>query len=1148
MRARRRKLFKPIIISIITVICLSLPSGFKTVYAVTGSPDPLSLSEREWLKDHPVIRLAPDPYFPPVEYLNENGQYAGIAADYIKLLEKKLGIKITIVHLKNWDEIVKAIQAREIDMLGGAYFSEERLGYLRYSKCYFSPPIVIINRDKVAGQLSMEKLAGMKVVVVNGFSLQETIKRDHPSINIISVPQPAEGLRIVSFGIADAMILDLATASYYIEQENIANLKVAGETSYDGSLYITTRKDWPELQTIINKGLTAISREEKNQINQRWINLKDGSLSGVGETDYSVYIYSVAVLFILMALLILIRNRNLSKEVSRQHQKEKMLEQKESRFRSLIADAPMLVIIYQDSKIVYANSSLEKFVGYRLEDHPNMNFWELIHPDFADQAREKGMARQRGEEVPAQYESFMLGKDGQGIPIDIFSKVIEYDGRPAVISFINDISARKQAEEELRRSEENYRIIFNTSGIAMLIYGEDSIITMVNQEFVELSGYSVQEIEGKKKWTDFVGKDDLERMMTYHKVRRISSGAAPPKYDFKFVDRRDNIKDMLISVNLMPGTKTSVVSLLDYSERKRAQEQIAYRLKIEQAIADISSLLLASGEDQMGKALRLFSDVLAVDCGYIYELNPGKPVFANTDFWTTQTFHDSRVVPPDLHPNQHQWLIQKMLKHETVIINNVDDFVPEARQEIKTLKTYGIKAALIIPFFSSSKGLLGFFGFAHLLEARQWKDEDTMAVVVISDLLTGDRVRRMAEQELRLSESRYRAVIEDQTELICRYEKNGALTFVNEAFCRFFQKAREELIGKPFISAIYEDDRYKFSNLLTTDFKPNNEFSFEIRAVKPSGELAWLECTGRAIVNDRAELIEFQIVGHDVTERKQLEMKLALQNKMEAIGQLAAGIAHEMNTPLQYVGDNVTFLRESFGDLLVLIGVLQGDLELSTESGCAKEVEVEKYRKMFGDLDIEYLLEEIPLTFDQTTEGLSRVRKLVLAMKDFSHPGMREKELSNVNQGIEATVAISKNNWKYHADVETDLDPDLPLLCCSIDQINQVILNMIINASDAIHERIENKLLDRGLIRIASRLEKDSIVISISDNGGGIPEAIRQRIYDPFFTTKAPGKGTGQGLAIVHDIIVVKHKGSLDMKSEEGQGTTFIIALPLNSD
>ncbi len=268
---------------------------------------------------------------------------------------------------------------------------------------------------------------------------------------------------------------------------------------------------------------------------------------------------------------------------------------------------------------------------------------------------------------------------------------------------------------------------------------------------------------------------------------------------------------------------------------------------------------------------------------------------------------------------------------------------------------------------------------------------------------------------------------------------------------------------------------------------------------------------------------------------------------MESVGQLAAGIAHEINTPMQFVGDNTFFLKDGFESLtdyikvvneLIATGEIPHDMLMNI---------IEENRKHY---DVEYLSGEIPVAIDRTLQGIERIRNIIVAMKNFAHSSGKNKSMANLNEGIEVTVTISKNEWKYVADLNLNLQKDLPSVYCSLDQINQVILNMIINSTHAILERQLKDSNHKGIINISSELETETnhILITIEDNGCGIPVDKINRIYDPFYTTKEVGKGTGQGLAIAHDIIVDKHCGSIDVSSEPGNGTKFYIRLPLEED
>jgi signal transduction histidine kinase len=285
-------------------------------------------------------------------------------------------------------------------------------------------------------------------------------------------------------------------------------------------------------------------------------------------------------------------------------------------------------------------------------------------------------------------------------------------------------------------------------------------------------------------------------------------------------------------------------------------------------------------------------------------------------------------------------------------------------------------------------------------------------------------------------------------------------------------------------------------------------------------------------------------MGQDVTRRRQLESQLARRQKLEAIGQLAAGIAHEINTPTQYIGDNIRFLQDAFADLGTLLAQYTALLQ-AARAGTLSLPLLRQIESTAAHLDIGYLVEEIPQAIQQSLEGIERVTRIVQAMKDFSHPGTGHKIPIDLNRAIESTITVARNEWKHIAEVTLDLEPSLPLVPCWPDAINQVVLNLIVNAAHAIADVVEAQGTGKGCITVRTRQERDAIVLSITDTGSGIPAAIRDRVFDLFFTTKTVGKGTGQGLAIAYDVVVRKHAGTITFDTVEGEGTTFIVRLPL---
>ena len=289
------------------------------------------------------------------------------------------------------------------------------------------------------------------------------------------------------------------------------------------------------------------------------------------------------------------------------------------------------------------------------------------------------------------------------------------------------------------------------------------------------------------------------------------------------------------------------------------------------------------------------------------------------------------------------------------------------------------------------------------------------------------------------------------------------------------------------------------------------------------------------------------ITGADVTERKSLEEQLHQAQKLEATGQLAAGIAHEINTPTQFVSDNTTFLKDSWLVIESIVRAAQG-VQAESPAPPASPQALARLCQCLNDAsDLEYLLGEIPRAIDQSLDGLQRVAKIVRAMKEFSHPGSEDKHPLDLNRAIETTVTVARNEWKYVSEVKTDFDTTLPLVPCLAGEFNQVILNLLINAAHAIRDVVGDGSKGKGTITIATKREGEWAEIRVQDSGTGIPEAIRGRIFEPFFTTKEVGKGTGQGLALAHSVIVKKHGGQIWFDSEMGKGTTFFLRLPLTS-
>jgi signal transduction histidine kinase len=286
----------------------------------------------------------------------------------------------------------------------------------------------------------------------------------------------------------------------------------------------------------------------------------------------------------------------------------------------------------------------------------------------------------------------------------------------------------------------------------------------------------------------------------------------------------------------------------------------------------------------------------------------------------------------------------------------------------------------------------------------------------------------------------------------------------------------------------------------------------------------------------------------EMEARLRIEFDLRQAQKLESLGRLAAGVAHEINTPLQFVSDSVAFVAEAHRDLSTLIARYRSAMPELADSSHAPALRAQ-LDALEQQMDLDYALENVPAALQRSLDGLRRVGSIVRSLKEFSHPGQQLTQI-DLNHAIESTLTIAAHEYKGVAEVSTDF-AELPPITCYAGEINQAVLNVVVNAAHAIAERklkASDTEHESGHIWVRTQLDADHVVISIRDNGGGIPDAIRDRIFDPFFTTKPVGKGTGQGLAIAHAALHEKHAGSIRFETEVGRGTTFFMRLPIAPD
>jgi len=431
------------------------------------------------------------------------------------------------------------------------------------------------------------------------------------------------------------------------------------------------------------------------------------------------------------------------------------------------------------------------------------------------------------------------------------------------------------------------------------------------------------------------------------------------------------------------------------------------------------------------------------------------------------------------------------------------------------------------------------------LLAQQETLKNSHAAAVTTAIEEHEQRLQQQQQDM----ARLQAVMMLAADGIATIDEQGVVESFNQAAGRIFGYDPNEVIGRNISMLIpapyHQRHKEQLAQYLAGYKTTISGLSREVSGQRKDGTTFPLDLAVSEVSLGNRRI--FTGIFRDITERKRLEGQLAQAQKLESVGQLAAGIAHEINTPTQYIGDNTRFLHDSFEDLAKLLTTFRRLLQANKNNTVSDDL-LEEVEAAIDEADLEYLLKETPDAIQQTLEGVNRVSKIVHSMKEFSHPGSEQKQAVDLNRAVENALTISRNEWKYVAETVTELDPNLPLVDCLPGECNQAILNLIINAAHAISDGLGTSSTEKGTITVSTRHDGDWAEIRVQDTGTGIPEEIQSTVFDPFFTTKEVGRGTGQGLAIAHSVVTDKHGGTITFETELGRGTTFIIRLPLRQE
>ena len=787
--------------------------------------------------------------------------------------------------------------------------------------------------------------------------------------------------------------------------------------------------------------------------------------------------------------------------IVRRRQAEKALQESERRFRDIALSSGQWVWEVDDEgRYTYCSEGVVDVLGYELSEILGRSPFEFMPEDEASRVAEAFAKIAASRQPIRDLENRNIRKDGSevvlltnGLPVlDCDGNLLGYRGVDT------DITQRKRIEQKLRESQERQRAILDNIPDIAWLKDKESRYIAANEPFGKSCGFSPEELVGK---TDFelwphdlavkYRQDDMEVMTTRQRKCleepiQLANGQRLYLETIKtpiFNERGETIGTTGIS--------------RDISRRKQTEEQLQFEKSLleAQTEASIDGILVIDSNRKSILSNRRFGEMWGIPREII----------------------DSR---DDVKMIDH---VLSRLKDPDSFLRKVEDLYVHweegSRDEIE-LKDGRIFDRYSSPLLTPAGNHRG----------RIWFFRD------ITEL------KRAQQEQARLAE-----IIEQASEIVIVADLQHIIEYVNPAFEKTTGFTAREVLGRDVRTLYVQERGEMLIQGIEKILDRGEEWSGTLRTKKKDGSAFNQELSVWAIRDSSDETTSLVSVGRDVTERLALERQLSQAQKLESIGQLAAGIAHEINTPMQYVGDNTKFLKDSFAEITQLVRK-ETELLTAIKEGNPSEELAREVERAIEHADLDYITAEIPKAIEQSLDGIERVTRIVRAMKEFSHPGVEAKVATDINKAIESTITVSRNEWKYVAEMVTDLDPALPMVPCFPGEFNQAVLNLITNGAHAIRKKVGDNSSEKGKISISTKRDDKWVEVVISDTGTGIPEEVRERVFDPFFTTKEVGKGTGQGLSICRAVIVEKHEGTIRFETETGVGTSFIIRLPLGGE
>lgn len=1080
----------------------------------------LTAEEQQWLHEHPLIRLTPNPNFAPLEFFEKDSAYTGLVAEIVNQVEQRLKIKFQIVRYPSQAEIYQALQNHKTDVLPAVIISPERRKFLLFSDPFLELQSVIVVRKNDQRIFTRESLGDKRISIVKGSSVYDQLIRNIPAVQIDTVSSGLESLYEVSFGRADVAVVNLASASYLIENRGLSNLRVAGDYSEKQPISVAIRNDWPLFVRIINKALQSIPKERYDESIHRWLGLQIDQ-PWFYKIPWQWIALAIGLIgFVVIAILLWnralrhqvnIKTAELQAELAERQRIETVIRSERDLSKSLSEVSSLQSALQKCLTTAISLSGMDSGGIYIFNDDGTLDLkiFEGIDEPFVQSRShyEKDSTNAvlilKGE--PIYFES--LQDNLQEYPSLLKAglktlAVIPIKTRGSIIACLNVAShvqntitqsmrtvlegiathigpaiLRAQAEEHLRIEEEKFRGVFEYSHDGLFLFDQQGAILGWNNKMEEITGYARDEVLGKFIW------DVQQKMIS--PVFRTPEMLTDSRKMIETILQQESSEVFSQPQELPMERKDGTIRII---ELKNFILSLIERKLFCGVIRDITEQREARLALLQSEALNRTITQLTTDYVFIVDVKDDGSLSLR---WTSENLLTATGRNASEVHTLDQW---KQIIHP--------EDLPAFMQFIKN--TIGTGATDQIECRShTATGNQRWIQIYVKPECEGEKNRVVQVVGAVKDIT----VRKQAEEALKISERMYKSVIENVQDVFYRSDIHNKLFMASPSALRLLGfNSMDEILGLP-MDSFWGDPRDRAA-VLEKMRKEGSVYDYEAIFKRKDGTPIAVSLTAHFYYDEQGNILGTEGTVRDITERKQLSHQLAESQKLESLGTLAGGIAHDFNNILS-----------------IIIGYTD---RLRTHS----------------------------LPPDKQEESISAILKaseraagLVKQILTFARRASVESAQLNINELITELVSLLYETFPRTIDLATDLEHTIPCILGDRTQIHQALLNLAVNARDAMPNggKLIFKTVLLGQESIIQKFPKAEhtlyICVSVRDTGDGMDEQTIQRIFEPFFTTKGPGKGTGLGLAVVYGI-VTGMKGFIDVQSTVGQGTTFYLYLP----